>query len=74
MSTGTAASAEGSVQAVPVRSHFLSRLEAERRQAEGCFEWQRAAELAAQIRQMSAGTPASPARETTARRTAARKR
>ena len=57
----------------PGRAHILSRLEAERRQATGCFEHERAAELGRQIQQLSAGDPVNPARETTARQTAARR-
>jgi excinuclease UvrABC nuclease subunit len=53
----------------PARSRTLDRLEAERRQAEGCFEHERAAELAAQIARLSAaGSSQNPARETTSRR------
>jgi excinuclease UvrABC nuclease subunit len=55
------------------RAAVLAHLEAEARQAEGCFEYRRAAELRAQITQLSAGTPQPPAKETTTRRTAARK-
>lgn len=53
----------------PARPYTLDRLEAERRQAEGCFEYKRAAELAAQIARLSAaGSSQNPARETTSRR------
>lgn len=52
----------------PARSHVLTRLEAERRQAVCCFEFERAEELARQIRQISAaGADHNPARETTSR-------
>lgn len=47
------------------RAVVLSRLEAEERQAEGCYEHDRAAELRAQIRRLSAGSAQPPARETT---------
>jgi hypothetical protein len=58
----------------PARSHILDRLEAERRQALGCFEFTRAEELAAQIRELSAGTAQNPATETTSRPAARRKK
>jgi hypothetical protein len=49
------------------RAYVLARLAAERRQAAQCFEHERAAELDAQMACLSAGTPASPATETTGR-------
>lgn len=55
------------------RAHVLGRLEAERRQALGCFEHQRAAELQEQIDRLSQGSAVNPAKETTGR-PAARKR
>jgi len=55
------------------RALFLSRLEAELRQAEWCGEEQRAAQLRAQIGRMSAGSAQRPAMET-AGRPAARRR
>lgn len=58
----------------PARSYALERLEAERRQAVGCFEHERAAELAAQIAKLSAGAPHNPAAETTSRPAARRKK
>lgn len=77
MSPGAGLAAEGSAQpvpAVPGRALVLSRLEAERRQAEGCFEHERAAELGAQIRRLSIGTAADPSRETTGRPAARKSR
>jgi hypothetical protein len=71
MSTGPAIEGAGPVP--PGRAHILSRLETERRQAEGCGAWERERELAAQIRQLSAGDAQNPARETTGRPRAARK-
>jgi hypothetical protein len=56
------------------RAQFLGRLEAEARQADWCGERDRAAELRAQVRRASAGTPVPPARETAARRPAGRQR
>lgn len=76
MSPGPGEAAEGSAEPGPVRhsrAPVLARLEAEQRQAEGCYEYARAAELGQQIRQLSVGTGVSPAKETTGR-TAARKR
>jgi hypothetical protein len=74
-SAGVPAACEGQVPAgapvPPGRAYILGRLEAEARQARGCFEWRRAAEIETQIRELSAGTPASPVRETTRRRPAA---
>lgn len=54
----------------PARTLVLSRLAAERRQAEGCRETGRVAEIDAQIARLSAGTTENPARETTGRRPA----
>jgi hypothetical protein len=54
------------------RAVIIGRLEAEARQAEGCFEYDRAAELRAQAARMSQGSAASPAQETTAARRPAR--
>jgi hypothetical protein len=48
------------------RARYLGRLEAEAELAEGYGDATRAAELRAQIRQLSAGSAQSPARETTA--------
>lgn len=58
----------GSPGPVTPRPHVLARLEAERRQAAGCFEWRRVAELDAQIASLSRGTPESPRKETAARK------
>lgn len=69
MSTGPVV-AEGSASG-PARSHVLDRLAAERRQAAGCFEWGRVAELDQQIAVLSRGNATSPAHETTGRRPAA---
>lgn len=55
------------------RALYLARLEAEKDQAEWCGEQQRAAQLQSQITRLSAGSAQPPARETTQRRTAARK-
>jgi hypothetical protein len=54
------------------REYVLQRLAAERRQAEQCFEWQRVAEIDAQVTRLSAGAAVSPAKETTAARRPAR--
>lgn len=54
------------------RAGIIGRLEAELRQAEGCYEHARAAELRTQIKQLSAGTAVPPARETTAAKRPAR--
>lgn len=51
------------------RAVVIGRLEAELRQAVGCFEHDRAAELRAQIARMSAGSTQNPAKETTGRTT-----
>lgn len=56
------------------RAVIIGRLEAEARQAEGCFEYERAAELRARAARMSAGSAQPPARETTAARRPARSR
>ena len=74
---GAPAAVRGGTAGVPVppgRAYILGRLEAELRQARGCFTWERAAELETQIRDLSAGTPASPARETTRRVSAPRRK
>jgi len=54
------------------RALYLSRLEAEKNQAEWCGEEQRAAQLRSQILALSAGTAQPPARETAKRPAAAR--
>lgn len=56
------------------RAVIIGRLEAEARQAEGCFEYGRAAELREQAKRLSAGTAASPATETTGRPAARKSR
>lgn len=76
MSAGPPRRAEGQDAGgpVPQRAQILSQLEAERRQAEGCYAWDRERELRAQIGQLSAGTPANPSTETTGRRAARKQR
>lgn len=56
------------------RALYLGRLEAEAVLAEGYGDASRAAELRAQVRQLSAGTAQDPAKETTAARRPARSR
>ena len=67
MSTGLGDVSGVSAPGPAMRSHVLSRLEAERRQAVGCFEWERAAEIRAQMDRLSQGSAASPRRETAGR-------
>jgi hypothetical protein len=54
------------------RARYLGRLEAEAVLAEGYGDRDRAAELRAQARRLSAGSAQPPARETTAARRPAR--
>ena len=56
------------------RVRYLGRLEAEAVLAEGYGEAIRAAELRAQVRQLSAGSATPPAKETTAARRPARRK
>lgn len=49
------------------RAHALGRLADEKRQALGCFEYVRAAELQAQIDELSRGSQRNPAAEQAAR-------
>lgn len=52
---------------VATREYVLSRLAAERRQAEQCFAYERVAEIDGQMAALSAGQPGNPAAETTSR-------
>ena len=45
------------------RAHVLSRLAAEKRQALGCFEYERAAQIQSQIDGLSVGGTHNPAAE-----------
>lgn len=53
-------------EVAPGRAVIIGRLQAELRQAEGCFEHARAAELREQIAGLSRGSADNPATETTA--------
>ena len=61
-------------QVTPPRARILSLLETERMHAASAFEHRRVAEIDAQIARLSAGTPQSPATETTSRTPAASRR
>jgi len=76
MTAGAASPAAGRVSAVPVpaRADYLGALRHELRLAEGYGDRDNAERLSRLIARASAGTPASPARETTSRAPAASRR